>query len=187
MNREELAALGDAIDTVLSWPPAVFDEMARWLAPEAAKPNGRDPHPPVQIPKVWGFAHDPHPLPIAATSAEVQKLNISSSPRRSPAPYAGKARRGKSMSARPDKTGLVSSGQPENTSTEQRLLAAMRESPGLSVAALAKAAGGNRSSVGERLRQLARRGTVTKDSAGHWRLVADLVGDEPGPMEASPS
>ena len=37
MTREELVALRDAIDTVLTWPEAVRAEIARWLAPEAAK------------------------------------------------------------------------------------------------------------------------------------------------------
>jgi hypothetical protein len=49
MTRDELAALRDAIDTVLTWPDAVRAEVARWLTP-AAKPNGRDPHPPPHPP-----------------------------------------------------------------------------------------------------------------------------------------
>ena len=39
MNREELGALHTAIATILAWPPAVFDQVVRWLAPEAATPN----------------------------------------------------------------------------------------------------------------------------------------------------
>ena len=47
MTRNELAALRDAIDTVLTWPPAVLAEVARWLTPAAPQPgNGLDPHPP---------------------------------------------------------------------------------------------------------------------------------------------
>ena len=46
MNRDELAALRDAIDVLLAWPPAVRDQIAAWLTPQAAKPNGHDPHPP---------------------------------------------------------------------------------------------------------------------------------------------
>jgi hypothetical protein len=42
---------------------------------------------------------------------------------------------------------------------------------------LAKAAGANRSSTGERLRGLAQRGVVTKDANGRWRLVGDLAGE----------
>jgi hypothetical protein len=46
MTRDELVALRDAIDLVLTWPDPVRDEVARWLVPEVAKPNGHDPHPP---------------------------------------------------------------------------------------------------------------------------------------------
>jgi hypothetical protein len=86
MTREELVAVRDVIDALLRCPDDVRELLTqwiapqtRWLAPEArskertvplifSKPNGRDPHQP----------------PIAST-AEVQKLNISS-PRRSPTP-----------------------------------------------------------------------------------------------------
>jgi hypothetical protein len=34
------------VDELLSWPDEVREQVARWLTPEAAKPNGRDPHPP---------------------------------------------------------------------------------------------------------------------------------------------
>ena len=57
----------------------------------------------------------------------------------------------------------------------------MQEHSGASVNVLAKAAGANRSSTGERLRGLASRGVVTKDSAGHWRLVAELAGETADP------
>ena len=149
MTRDELAALRDALEAVLAWPDAVRVEVARWLAPAAAKPNGRDSHPP----------------PIAPTSAEVPKRNISS-PRRSPAPYAGKASRARPTSAK---------------TAEQRLIAAMRENPGLSVAALANAANASRSSTGERLRRLSEAGVVEKDNAGRWRLKAAEEA-EPRPM-----
>ena len=36
MNRAELGALRDAIDTILSWPDSVRDQIARWLQPNAA-------------------------------------------------------------------------------------------------------------------------------------------------------
>jgi hypothetical protein len=146
MNREELSALRDAIDTVLTWPDSVRAEIARWLTPEAAKSNGRDPHP-----------------PLTETASETKGV----SPPRSPTPYAGKAPSGRRpISAK---------------AHEQRLLTALQEHSGASVNALAKAAGANRSSTGERLRGLASRGVVTKDSAGHWRLVAELAGEEAGP------
>jgi hypothetical protein len=46
MTQTELVALQSALEAVLSWPPAVRDEVARWLAPGPSKPNGVDPHPP---------------------------------------------------------------------------------------------------------------------------------------------
>jgi hypothetical protein len=47
VNREELAALRDALDAVLTWPDSGRIELARWLMPEAATPgNGPDTHPP---------------------------------------------------------------------------------------------------------------------------------------------
>ena len=154
MNSDELVALRDAINEVLAWPPAVRAEIARWLAPPAAKPgNGLDLHPPL----------------VAATSVEVPKRNISSPPRQSPTPYAGKARRAKPSPAK---------------AAEQRLLAAMADNPGLSVNGLANAAGSSRSAAGERLRQLARAGTVEKDAAGRWRLKAEEM--EARPTEAFP-
>ena len=42
MNRAELGALRDAIDTVLSWPDPVRDQIARWLQTDASKPNRAD-------------------------------------------------------------------------------------------------------------------------------------------------
>jgi hypothetical protein len=45
MNRDELAALPNAIDMVLTLPDAVRDQVDRWFTPQAAKPgNGHDPH-----------------------------------------------------------------------------------------------------------------------------------------------
>ena len=43
MNRVELGALRDAIDTILSWPDSVRDQIAQWLQTDASKPNGADP------------------------------------------------------------------------------------------------------------------------------------------------
>ena len=42
MNRAELGALRDAIDTILSWPDPVRDQIARWLQRDASKPNRAD-------------------------------------------------------------------------------------------------------------------------------------------------
>jgi hypothetical protein len=47
MTREELTALRDAIDMTLALPDSIRELLAQWLTPAAAKPNGRDPHPPV--------------------------------------------------------------------------------------------------------------------------------------------
>jgi hypothetical protein len=66
---------------------------------------------------------------------------------------------------------------------EKRLLTAMRDNPGLSVVALANAAGSSRSATGERLRQLDRRGVVEKDHAGD----GNLKGEEPRAEESSPT
>ena len=42
MNRAELGALRDAIDTILSWPDPVRDQIARWLQTDPSKPNRAD-------------------------------------------------------------------------------------------------------------------------------------------------
>ena len=43
MNRAELGALRDAIDTILNWPDSVRDQIAQWLQTDASKPNGAGP------------------------------------------------------------------------------------------------------------------------------------------------
>ena len=43
MNRAELGVLRDAIDTILTWPDSVRDQIAQWLQTDASKPNGADP------------------------------------------------------------------------------------------------------------------------------------------------
>ena len=142
MTRDELTALRDVLDLILRLPDDLRTQIATWLSPAAAKPgNGLDPHPPPVA--------STEPLPTVGTSSD----------RRSPTPYAGKARRGKATPAQ---------------AAEQRLLTAMQANPGSSVSALAKAAGANRSSTRERLQELAARGAVTKDAEGRWPLVAEL-------------
>jgi hypothetical protein len=42
VNRAELGALRDAIDTILSWPDPVRDQIARWMQADASKPNRAD-------------------------------------------------------------------------------------------------------------------------------------------------
>ena len=44
MDRAELGALRDAIDTILSWPDPVRDQIAQWL-----QPKPRSPTPPIMI------------------------------------------------------------------------------------------------------------------------------------------
>ena len=41
MDRAELGALRDAIDTILNWPDSVRDQIAQWLQTDASKPNAR--------------------------------------------------------------------------------------------------------------------------------------------------
>ena len=43
MNRAELGALRDAIDTILNWPDSVRYQIAQWLQTDASKPNRADP------------------------------------------------------------------------------------------------------------------------------------------------
>ena len=43
VDRAELGALRDAIDTILSWPDSVRDQIARWLQTDVLKPNRADP------------------------------------------------------------------------------------------------------------------------------------------------
>jgi Winged helix-turn-helix DNA-binding len=71
---------------------------------------------------------------------------------------------------------------------ERKLLAAMRDNPGLSVIALANAAGSSRSATGERLRQMAARGVVEKDLTGRWKLKSEEARTPlPGPIEGPTS
>ena len=45
MNRPELGALRDAIDTILTWPDSVRDQIAQWLQTDVSKPNCADAGP----------------------------------------------------------------------------------------------------------------------------------------------
>ena len=187
MNRDELTALRDVIDALLRCPDHVRELLTQWIAPVVArskertvplifsKPNGRDPHPPPIAPMGAAANAAPDRKDASKTKGAGNGAAANAAPgsRRSPIPYAGKARPGKSPTSA--------------AFAEQRLLTAMQEHSGASVDALAKAAGANRSSTGERLRGLAARGVVTKDAAGHWRLTADLAGEKARPMSAPPS
>jgi hypothetical protein len=43
VDRAELGALRDAIDTILTWPYSVRDQIAQWLQTDVSKPNHADP------------------------------------------------------------------------------------------------------------------------------------------------
>jgi hypothetical protein len=43
VDRAELGALRDAIDTILTWPDSVRDQIAQWLQTDASTPKGADP------------------------------------------------------------------------------------------------------------------------------------------------
>jgi hypothetical protein len=43
VDRAELGALRDAIDTILNWPDSVRDQIAQWLQTNVSKPNRADP------------------------------------------------------------------------------------------------------------------------------------------------
>jgi hypothetical protein len=43
VNRAELGALRDAIDTILNWPDSVRGQVAQWLQTDALNPNRADP------------------------------------------------------------------------------------------------------------------------------------------------
>jgi hypothetical protein len=43
VDRAELGALRDAIDTILNWPDSVRAQIAQWLQTDASKPKGADP------------------------------------------------------------------------------------------------------------------------------------------------
>ena len=156
MNWDELAALRDAIEMLLTWPDAVRDQVARWLSPAASRPKGLDRHPP----------------PIASTG----KLLENAPGARTDLEPLSTVERGSTSPPCPVKVKAARRAKPSpGQAAEQKLLAAMRDNPGLSVIALANAAGGSRSAAGERLRQLAARGAIEKDSAGHWRLVGEAA------------
>ena len=43
MDRAELGAMRDAIDTILTWPDSVRDQIAQWLQTDPANPKDADP------------------------------------------------------------------------------------------------------------------------------------------------
>ena len=115
-----------------------------------------------------GNGHDPDPLPAANGHAQKEQPL-----RQSPAPYVGKIRRGRPKTSA--------------KTAERKLLEAMQANPGLSVIALANAAGSSRSATGERLRRLALTGKVEKDHAGRWKLKAEKEPGERSSEELRPT
>jgi hypothetical protein len=131
MTREELTALRDAIDLTLALPDSIRALLAQWLAPETAKPNGHDPHPPTPIATLKTA-----PMPRPAASR----------------PYDNPA---------------------HARAAERRLLAAMREHPGLSAASLAKVVGAGLSTTKERLRLMGAQELIEKASDGRWKVKSE--------------
>jgi len=156
VTRDELVQLRDALTAVLAWPQPVVDQVARWLAPEPAKPGN-------------GLDHSPPP-PTSSESKE-------GSPRRQPAPYAGKVHRG-----RPPASGKLAKAN----AGERKLLAAMQANPGASANALAKAAAMSRSTVADGLRRLAKRGAIERDGDGRWQLPVAKVSPAEGASARPP-
>ena len=72
MNREELVALHAALSTVLTWPEPVLEQVARWLAQEAAQRpgNGLDHDPP----RVASPPRPTHAAKAAKANAGERKL-----------------------------------------------------------------------------------------------------------------
>src|ERR1700722_14484289 len=75
---------------------------------------------------------------------------------------------------------------------ERKLLAAMREHPGLSAASLAKVVGAGLSTTKERLRRMGGQELIEKASDGRWRVKAEeprppTQEEEPGPQQPSPN
>jgi hypothetical protein len=82
---------------------------------------------------------------------------------------------------------------PANARTaEQKLLAAMREHPGLGVVGLAKIVGSSLSTTKERLRRMAGQELIEKAPDGRWQVKPEEprsqpAREEPGPMLAAPN
>jgi Winged helix-turn-helix DNA-binding len=101
--------------------------------------------------------HDPHPpVPPASPKAAPAPRPASSKPYDNPA---------------------------HARAAEKKLLAAMREHPGLSAASLAKVVGAGLSTTKERLRRMGAQELIEKAPDGHWRVK----GKEPHPTPAPPS
>jgi hypothetical protein len=106
--------------------------------------------------------HDPHP-PVPAPTPKVAPT---------PRPAASKPHAAKHYD-----------NPAHARAAERKLLAVMREHPGLSVASLAKVVGAGLSTTKERLRRMGAQELIEKDPDGRWRVK----GEEPGPQQPSPN
>jgi DNA-binding MarR family transcriptional regulator len=75
---------------------------------------------------------------------------------------------------------------------ERRLLAAMREHPGLSAASLAKVVGAGLSTTKERLRRMGEQDLIEKGPDGRWRVKVEeprppAQSEEARPQQPSPN
>ena len=73
---------------------------------------------------------------------------------------------------------------------ERKLLAAMREHPGLSAALLAKAVGAGLATTKERLRRMGAQELIEKAPDGRWQVKREEprdTGDEASPQQPSPN
>lgn len=128
---------------MLGWSDPVRNQIARWLTPEPA-------------PKPNGLDLAAEPGQDTASERRAEKSNGATRPM--PPPRQAKP---------PQNT-------PFNRKTaEIRLIEALTEHPAASISALAKATGANRTTIRERLGELASRGEIEKGGDGLWRLKTD--------------
>ena len=108
-------------------------------------------------------ASEPEPV-RKGNGLDYEPLAAIEVPRRDPdRPQPRSKVKGKPKRARPT---------PEEVrNAEEKLLAALRDQPGAKTTALAHHLDANLSTIVERLRRLERRGAVSRDDAGRWRVA----------------
>ena len=163
MNREQLVQLRAAIDTLLSWEPAVLDEITRWLGapPETAQNGASAP----QTVSENNGAKD------AAASNDAPKANG-----RDPHPPRTQISRPRPAKRRPDKRKTL----------EQQIKEALAERPNQSAGELARSVGGAQTTVSRELKRMGERGLIEKTGDG-WRLASSSVKARPSPDPQQPS
>jgi hypothetical protein len=115
----------------------------------------------LEVPKPNG--HDPHPPVLPPTPKATP----------TPRPTGSKSRMAKHYD-----------NPAQARAAERKLLAAMRERPGLSTASLAKVVGAGLSTTKERLRRMGAQELIEKAPDGRWQVKAVEprdTGDEAGP------